>query len=235
MAELKKFVIKRKVTRSRVTTTFNNISTFGSLSPTQRNVEKSNLLRLKEDLVKFDQLILDLKFPEKDEIDELQLYTEVEACSDYQSKITECLTILDSFSDSGNSDRHLLENARSLLKQPVAPLPIFSGEEEEDLIKFLTEFELTTACYKYPDRDLLLLLRQQLSGKAKTLLKSLEADKQSYEEAKKLLICAFASPENRKFSTISKLTQLKLSYEDDPYEYISKVKMLQESVKCFDI
>ena len=31
--------------------------------------------------------------------------------------------------------------ARSLLKQPVAPLPTYAGSEGEDLIKFITEFE----------------------------------------------------------------------------------------------
>ena len=49
-------------------------------------------------------------------------------------------------------------------------------------MKFLREFELTTASFKYPDRDLLILLIQQVSGKAKSLLSSLEADKQKYKD-----------------------------------------------------
>ena len=128
-----------------------------------------------------------------------------------------------------------IDVTRSLLKQPTAPLPKFSGEEGEDLIKFITEFELTTSNYRYPDRDLLLLLLQQLSGKAKILLKSLEADKQNYKDAKDLLLSAFASPEIRKFSSMARLTGLRLSYEDEPFEFISKVKMLYESVKTLNI
>ena len=234
MSELKKLVVRRKVIRSRVTISFNQINTYDSLSPLELSVQKSNLLSAKEDLLNLDKLIVDLKFPDGGEIDEDELYREIEACSDYQEKVEACLCVLDSHSNSSSSNP-ALDNARSLLKQPVAPLPTFSGEEEEDLMRFLNEFELTTACYKYPDRDLLLLLRQQLSGKAKTLIKSLEADKQNYKAAKELLTSAFASPENRKFATMKMLTELQLGYEDDPYEFISKVKMLQESVKSLDI
>ena len=131
---------------------------------------------------------------------------------------------------SNTANTNTVEAARSLLKQPVAPLPSFSGDENEDLMKFILECELTTAAYAYPDRDLLILLIQQVSGKAKTLLSSLEADKQSYKDAKDLLVSAFASPENLKFNSINKLSNLRLGYGDDPFEFISKVKMLSESV-----
>ena len=79
----------------------------------------------------------------------------------------------------------------SLLKQ-VEPLPSFSGDENKDLVKFICEFELITAPYAYPDWDLLILLMQQVSGKDKTLLGSLDADKLSYKDAKDLLVAAFA-------------------------------------------
>ena len=97
-------------------------------------------------------------------------------------------------------------------------------------MKFICEFELTTAAYAYPDRDLLILLIRQVSGKAKTLLSSLQADKQSYKDAKDLLVAAFASPGNLKFISINKLSNLCLGYGNDPFEFISRVKMLSESV-----
>ena len=78
-------------------------------------------------------------------------------------------------------------------------------------------------------------MRQQTSGRAITLVNALEADKQSFDEAKKLLIAAFASPELRMFNTINRLTKLKLGIQDDPFEFISKVKTLAESVHCLDI
>ena len=235
MAELKKLVARRKVTRTRVTASFNQSNAYDSFSPQKRALEKSCLLNAKEDLLNFDKLIQDIQFNDVEEIDERLLDIEMDNCEEYLDKIRQCLFVLNSYPDSGSISHQLLDNARSILKQPVAPLPTFSGEEEEDLVRFLTEFELTTACYKYPDRDLLLLLRQQLSGKARTLINSLEADKQTFKDAKRLLESAFASPENRKFAAMKQLTQLRLGYEDDPFEFISKLKMLQESVKSLDI
>ena len=70
---------------------------------------------------------------------------------------------------------------------------------------------------------------------SRILIDSLEADKQSYEDAKTLLISAFASPELRKSSCIKKLCLLKLKDGDDPFAFISKVKMLCESVKSLEI
>ena len=233
MAELKKLVAKRKTLRTRVTASHNQIDTFETLPQTKRCGEKAKLLEFKKELLNLDESIQDLKFTDEVDFTDIDLSNEMDSCTNYQCKIQECLATLDSFAASPVVNRN--EDARSLLKQPVAPLPKFSGEEEDDLMKFFTEFESTTASYSYPDRDLLLLLSQQVSGKAKVLLKSLEADKQSYKDAKDLLISAFASSDVRKFSSITKLTRLKLGYNDDPFEFISKVKMLQESVKNLDI
>ena len=207
-----------------------------ALSPTDLDTVKANILDYKEDLKTFDDLIQNLKFVDVDTIDENELQKETDTCDEYMSKIRECLAIINRVSVSPPRNTYVdIDVTRSLLKQPTAPLPKFSGDENEDLIKFITEFELTTSNYKYPDRDLLLLLLQQLSGKAKILLRSLEADKQNYKDAKDLLVSAFASPEIRKFSSIKRLTELKLGYEDEPFEFISKVKMLCESVKSLNI
>ncbi|XP_068204845.1 uncharacterized protein [Palaemon carinicauda] len=75
----------------------------------------------------------------------------------------------------------------------------------------------------------------QVSGNGKTLLNSLEVDKQTYKDTKNLLSAAFASPENLKFGTIKKLTELKLGYNDDPFEFISKTKMIQESFRSLPL
>ena len=232
MAELKKLVCKRKTIRMRVTACYNRVSSFHSLTKLQRSTERVNLLDYKEDLCNFDDLIQNIKYADSDAIDDDDLQKEIDTCAEYRSKIQECIVHLDSLKQvsSNTANTNTVEAARSLLKQPVAPLPSFSGNENEDLMKFIREFELTTAAYAYPDRDLLILLIQQVSGKAKTLLSSLEADKQSYKDAKDLLVAAFASPENLKFSSINKLSNLHLGYGDDPFEFISKVKMLSESV-----
>ena len=107
--------------------------------------------------------------------------------------------------------------------------PAFTSAADDDLIKFFIEFEGTTGVYNYPDRDLLLLLKQQVEGRAKVLLDSLEAYKQQYADAKALLLAAFAFEEIRKQSTIKQVTELKLTLSDDPFAFISKLRTLQES------
>ena len=111
-------------------------------------------------------MIQNLKFGDPEKIDERELQKETDICDEY---MRECLIVLNRLivTESRTSHVNMIDAARSLLKQPTAPLPTFSGDEKEDLMRFLVEFELTTSSYKYPDRDLLLLLLQQLSGKAK--------------------------------------------------------------------
>ena len=54
---------------------------------------------------------------------------------------------------------------------------------------------------------------------------SLEANKRSYEGAKKLLTKAFASTDVSIFNVIKQVSEMKLDYGDEPFEYISKIKM----------
>ena len=67
------------------------------------------------------------------------------------------------------------------------------------------------------------------------MLDSLEADKQKYKDAKDLLISAFASVELRKYSTVKKLTELRLSEGDDPFIFISNLRTLLVSVQTLNI
>ena len=236
MSALQKLGAKRKALRIRVTACVNRQVNYENLTETQRTAEKIKILDIKTELLQLDEIIQDKKFGESEKFEEVDLDTEMETCSDYHEKIQDCLSFLDSLgttSKSGTTTQ--VDVARSLLRQPTAPLPTFSGKEDEDLLKFLKEFELTTAVFHYPDRDLLLLLNQQCSGNALTLLNSLETDKQTYKSAKELLIAAFASETKRKFSTIRQLSELNLAYQDDPFEYISKVMKICESVKTLEI
>ena len=240
MSELKKAICQRKTVRTRVTTCHNRLKEYERLTSGERTMEIANLKDHEKKLKELDDCIFKLKYSSED-IDETEVQKEVDVCADYSSKVVDCLAILErlTLTDSQSTLNSNLSNTtaavRSLLRQPVAPLPTFSGAEDEDLMKFLREFELTTSSYNYPERDLLLLLVQQVLGRAKTLINSLEADKQSFEEAKKLLLNAFASPEIRKFSAIKRLTELRLNYDDDPFEFISKLKMLAESVDSLKI
>ena len=122
-----------------------------------------------------------------------------------------------------------------MLKSPVAPLPTFSGSNDESLFKFFKSFEETISHYNYPDDDKFLLLKQQMSKRALVLIDSLESDKQSYDSAKALLESAFASTPVQVFNTIKQIGQINLPSNEDPFEYISKMRKLTESVKLLKI
>ena len=75
----------------------------------------------------------------------------------------------------------------------------------------------------------LLLLKQQVSGRALILINSLEPHNQGYDNAKELLQKALASPQLQIFNTIKQLSELKLDSCEDPFEYISKVKGIRDN------
>ena len=237
MSELTRLISRRKVIRKRVTDCTNRKQSYSSYNNEDKLSEREMLVEFKETLLQLDNQIFTLKFANLS--DETVIDEENDLCQQYIDKINSCLPLLRTDIAVPNSsvsfDRNVTDAARSLLKQPTAPLPKFQGKEGEDLLKFLTEFELTTSVYNYPDRDLLLLLRQQLDGRARSLLHSLELDKQSYLDAKNLLIEAFAAPEIRKASTIKRLVSLKLGESDDPYLFISSLRGIKESVDLLNI
>ena len=242
MSRLKIYVRQRSIIRRKVTESFNKSSEYYTLDNTEKLSMKGVLLGHKESLHDLNDKIQDLKFSSDFSEDDLE--TELVACQEYFDKIESCIMILsntitpDSSTDASvNKGRSLdsVDVARSLLKQPTAPLPKFHSREDEDFIRFITEFECTTQSFNYPDRDLLLLLRQQVEGRAKLLLNSLEADKQKYDEAKQLLTTAFASTELRKAATIKKLSSLVLSDNDDPFVFVANLRTICESIKILEI
>ena len=76
-----------------------------------------------------------------------------------------------------------------------------------------------------------MLLKQQVSGKALVLIDSLEADKQGYPHAKELLKTAFVSVPTQKFNVMKQLSDLKLGYDSEPFQYISSIRKIQEAAK----
>ena len=138
-----------------------------------------HLVSLKE----LNNKIQSLKF--SDSVPESELENELQSCSDYNHKIRECLIALDLISQEPQPLSSI--PVHTLLKRPVAPLAVFESEDGEDLSRFFLQFEETIATYNYRDYDKLLLLKQQVSGRAKTLLKFLEIGKQDYNHAKELL------------------------------------------------
>ena len=230
MSDLKLLNSSRKYIRSQVTRSFNKGEELRQLSSEDKAALKAALLSYQVDLKDLNQKILALKFSDID--DESALESEFASCNEYSDRIFKCIALLDS--NTGHRGDSL-DEARTLLKSPTAPLPKFSSGEEEDILKFFKQFEETLSRFKYPDSDKLLLLRQQVSGRGLTLLNSLETSKQLYVEAKKLLTTAFALPLAQKFKVIRQISEIKLDYGEEPFEYISKMRTLTESVKDLGI
>ena len=226
-------IIERKVIRKKVTDLYKNIDTFPNLHADKKLSTLTILKSHQKRLLELNTIILNEKFPEINDANESEVEKEFTTSQDYHDKLEACFSLLEvaTFRDRSR----LPEVARSLLKQPTAPLPVFQSKDGEDFTRFITEFEATTAAFDYPDRDLLLLLKQQVEGRARILLGSLECDKQTYLEAKILLSQAFASDTYRKSSTIRKLTELHLKEGDDPFLYLSTLRTICESVRMLDI
>ena len=230
MTELQRFLNVRKALRSKVTQTHNTLSTFSILSPVQVESKISFLNETLKDLKQNDSLIWAIEFKEK--VEEGKHIKEIQSSLEYNEKIHECLAELGRLKQSTDSN---IDQARSLLRSPTAPLPEFSGSDKEDYNRFILSFEDTISKFRYPDYDKFLLLRQQLKGRALLLVNSLEHSKQSFQCAKTLLSEAFASPATQKFNVIQKISDMKLGLKDDPFEYVGKMRMLTESVKDLNL
>ena len=126
-------------------------------------------------------------------------------------------------------------NFNTMLKSPNAPLPTYSSKEEENLIKFFHQFEETTNRFSYSDYDMFLLLKQQVSGRAGSLLEALDVSEHSYSIAKSLLLKALASPDTQKFNVIKQMSNLRLDYSSEPFEYIGQINSIHESIKSLSI
>ena len=196
MSELKIVNNARKYVRGQVTAHHNRRDTFVSLEEKDRLALIVKLKNFKNKLDDYDTKYQNLKFVDVD--DETSMNSEFALCDEYDNKIADCLGILECKSHVNSGD----ETARSLLRSPVAPLPSFYGQEDEDVTKFFTHFEDTLTKFKYTASDKFLLLKQQIHGRALILLESLEANNRSYEEAKKLLNKAFASTSVSIFNVI---------------------------------
>ena len=227
-----RLVNSRKVLRTQVTALHNTISTFNELSCTQKSMVKVKLNKYDRDLNDVNAKLQNLIYDETR--NENELLKDIQLSQQYGDKIQECIAVLDEHLQSRGSDRNN-EVAKSLLRSPVAPLPEFSGGFNEDYNKFIKSFEETTSKFKYTDYDRFLLLKQQLKGKALILINSLETTSESYSNAVRLLNEAFACPINQKYNVIKKISQMKLSLSDDPFNYISQMRSLIASVNSLEI
>ena len=245
---------KEMRTRSRaaITRFYNDKANFGEYDFSKLKLSISKLEKIEKDLPLFDEKIFEADFT-SDGITDSNISVELNACQEYQDRICECLSLLNISLQAlistnsagggpgvGQAPPYLPGGAarsplRSQLKSPVAPLPRFSSSEGENLTLFLEQFEETLSKFTYTSYDKLLLLKQQVSGKASLLIESLEPEKQTYEDAKVLLTSALASKDVQKFNIIKKLSELKLPTTGEPFQYIADIRKIMQGVKSLQI
>ena len=237
MSELKNLISKRGVVRTQVTKYFNSIENdLLNFSTSQKNSLLSKVKLWKSELKEFDNEI-ELKKIAK-QINETELEQDYESCLDYSEKIAELTASLEEslkVSATAQVSFHHAEPVRSQLKRPAVPLPTYNSLESECLERFLHDFESTTDKYNYSSYDKLLLLKGQIKGRALILINSLETTEQSYECAKSLLTNALASPTTQRYNVIKRISEMKLTFETDPFEYIAQLRSTMEIVKTLDI
>ena len=195
----------RKYIRVQITKHFNSRSNIDNFTSNDKQKLKLKLENFTKDLISYDSQIQGLLWDDqKSENDnENCLFDELSKCEEYKDKIDELISMLGNVIPSSTSNRDI-DAARSVLKSPTAPLPVFKSLEGEDIERFLREFEDTCSQFKYTERDKFLLLRPQVSGRASMLLDSLEIDRQSFSVGKNLLKEALASSELQKFNVLTK-------------------------------
>ena len=229
-SQVKLLINTRKYTRKLVTECHNKRLTFSNLSDVEKDQIRVQLQDHLNELKKLNSDIQTQKWAEEE--NENWLNDEFKVCESYFVKIRECNALLKT---NATPSEVPLDTARSLLKSPTAPLPQFKSQEGEDLLRFFKEFEDITSMFKYSEYDRFILLKQQVSGRASILLSSLESDKQGYLHAKNLLTQALATEDIQTFNVIKQLSEMKMDYDSDPFEYISKMRTLTETVQTLNL
>lgn len=231
MSSLSFLVSSRKCMRTSITKTFNNLEGIQNSPELEKQSVISRMLELRDTILEANSKIMQHRW-EADKNEE-DLQAEYEACEAYNDRIRIIIATLSvPVVQASNQTQDM---ARSLLKSPTAPLPRFYSKTGENLELFLSNFEETLSKFNYTEYDKLLLLKQQVEGKGSYLLDSLEPNRQTFGEAKNLLMNAFASVDVQKFNLIKQLSEMKLGIDDEPFEYMSNMRKIQQSVKQLNL
>ena len=127
MSDTKFLISTRKYIRIQVTRLFNDRKMFSSLNLAEKSAKKVQLRGYVEELKSLDSKIQAKLWEENGESEDI-LLKEINDCEGYNEKINVMLGCLDqSPTPASNSDN--VDTARSLLKSPVAPLPVFNSKD----------------------------------------------------------------------------------------------------------
>lgn len=228
----------RQYIRTEITKTSNSIPTrLAALSNNDKIQITDRFKTIQADIRDMDRKILTglitLQASEED------IQKEYDLSAGYEKKIIATLTLLHVVPvvDAAPQAAVALprNEGRNQLKLPHLPLPEFGNEEGEDVFKFFSDFENTIVKYGLPTYEKFVFVRRQLRNEPLTLVKALETRNQNYESAKELLIQAFGSEITQQYKAIKRLSEMKFTIKDDPYEYIGKMKQISESFDTLKI
>ena len=137
-----------------------------------------------------------------------------------------------SFSNQNNGGAHVPNRK---LKVPDLPLPKFHSKNTESFRKFITSFEDIIGDFHLNESEKFAFLKDNVFNGPKTLLDSLSISKQKFSVAKDLLNKAFDDPTFNKFEVLEQLANLKLGYNDDPYNFMGSVQSIISEVEALDM
>ena len=241
MADLEFLIRSRGYLRTQVTKLYDKIS---NPQVTYTSIDKLGFLAKLDgyelDLKKFNTEISSLLW-KKNKKDE-DLNAEFESCESYTQKIIDSRTAInyqlnERESIQNNQDDHIANSNYRFgkLKLPDVPLPEYSHSKGETLQEFIQAFEGIINKYQLSSYEKYVYLKRQLRKEPLTLIASLSPSNQSYEAAVALLEEAFASSVSQKYEVVRRLSELKLTYSGNPYEFVSEMRVICDLFKTLKI
>ena len=244
--QLEYFKYMRKYVRSKITKKCGQVMLSDDLDTLTANIEILDALQT--EISGYDSDIRRLLFSSIK--DKKELDAELEKCDQYLDNLSDTKRSLKakikSISDMGMASTSFVEDRgpqpglttprlANQIKLPNLPLPEYSNLEGECLETFLSQYENIVKKYNLNNYEMYVFLLKQLSKEPLALVKSLHGDNQSYNEAKKLLQQAFASPIKQKHDVINQLHTLNLSNPNLVYTYISDIRTIVQTFTRLDI
>ena len=241
LSDLKK---KRQYVRMRLTKIYNIIKDSRYISDNMKDLYRDKLGAIRGELTSLDADIFVTMIGITDDEDSPPCRTEMIESSEYERKIDVSLCKLRE-NDWNNVNANVTDNpfnsppnrfpVTNKLKLPEIALPEYSNSKSCSLERFLYSFESINDKHSLSPYEKFVYLRGQLRGAPRILIDSLDSSEQSYDSAVELLTEAFASTITQKYDAISRLSQLKLNINGDPYRYVGEMRTLSSTLENLKI
>ena len=234
-SSLASLVKQRQYVRQKVTTIYNKVfNNPEDIVQSKIDLYTSRLEGLQNDLTNLDRSI----FLESNDTDPTNAVANDEI---YQEKIDLSIAALKTMIANNcpvatnNNSSQLVNSNFHALKLPMVQLPKYSNAPGEVLEKFFYDFESIVNKHTLSPYEKFVYLREQLDKSPRILVDSLNKTRQSYDHAKEILQKAFGSTLGQQYDTLKRLSQMKLSFGDDPYSYIGEINNMISSFENLEI